>query len=363
MRKSEIMRACLLVSLGLFVAAFTASNAFADSFDSGGDRLAALQNDDGGWDWDPADDGNPASPSPLNTVGPIGMGLAQAYLNTGEHLSSLTSAGALLLSKTNNFSPSDGYLAATLDEIFSVTTYTDHVTANFYDPLAAGTYDRNGVDTNYDTAGYVASILASRTSQGIGNLGAWDVGMGLYAAAMAGADTTEWILGTQTAVNNLDGNGYYDVIGLAGALLGLSSVGADFDPTAGEHATASNLGDLANVLASYQLSTGGFAWNSNYVIEGDNNETVQETAYAILALSQYDAAGYSNEILAAQAYLISIQLPTGGWENYLGSGENNEITGEALWALNAPVPEPATMTLLGIGLAGMAATQWRRRVS
>lgn len=28
-----------------------------------------------------------------------------------------------------------------------------------------------------------------------------------------------------------------------------------------------------------------------------------------------------------------------------------------------PVPEPATMTLLGIGLAGMAATQWRRRMS
>lgn len=31
--------------------------------------------------------------------------------------------------------------------------------------------------------------------------------------------------------------------------------------------------------------------------------------------------------------------------------------------LMKPVPEPATMTLLGIGLAGMAATQWRRRVS
>ena len=52
-------------------------------FNAGGDRLGSLQNNDGGWDW-PLDDGNPNNASPLNTIGPIAMGLAKAYLYT-EH--------------------------------------------------------------------------------------------------------------------------------------------------------------------------------------------------------------------------------------------------------------------------------------
>ncbi|MDX1418306.1 MAG: hypothetical protein R3293_29165, partial [Candidatus Promineifilaceae bacterium] len=132
-------------------------------FQNGGDRLADLQNDDGGWDW-PLDDGNPASPSPLNTVGPIGRGLAEAYIFTSDidHLAALQDAGTLLLAKTNNFSPSDGYLAATLDAVFGGTTYVDHVTTYFYDPLANGTYDRNGAGTMYNTAGYVSLIRNAR---------------------------------------------------------------------------------------------------------------------------------------------------------------------------------------------------------
>ncbi len=93
---------------------------FASSLQAGGDRLAALQNNDGGWDW-PLDDGNPANASPLNTVGPIAMGLAEAYTFTGDpdHLDTLEDAGDLLLTKINNFSPSDGYLA-------------DHAGCNFW---------------------------------------------------------------------------------------------------------------------------------------------------------------------------------------------------------------------------------------
>ena len=90
-------------------AAIDASVAIDTSMQSGGDRLAALQNNDGGWDW-PLDDGNPASPSPTNTVGPIGMGLAQAYSHTADpdHLAALQDAGSFLLTKVYNFSPSDG---------------------------------------------------------------------------------------------------------------------------------------------------------------------------------------------------------------------------------------------------------------
>lgn len=324
------------------------------NFAAGGDRLVDLQNDDGGWDW-PLDDGDPTTVSPLNTIGPIGMGLAQAYLQTGDpdYLPALQEVANLLQSKTNNFSPSDGYLAAILDEILGGTSNVDHVKTYFYDPLAGGTYDRNGAGTLYTTEDYVNLIRTVRANQGIANLAAWDIGMGLVGAASVGADTAAWIDGTKAEIDELNGNAYYDVIGLAGGIYGLSYVCEDFDPTAGEHAGASSLLDLADTLASYQIDEGGFTWNSNYVTSG--NETVQETSYAILALIEVDGARYFDQILGAADYLSRVQLSTGGWENDAGSGENNEVTGEALWAASATsaIPEPGTMLLMGAGLIGL----------
>ncbi|MEE4195828.1 MAG: hypothetical protein V2J07_11570, partial [Anaerolineae bacterium] len=281
-------------------------------------------------------DGDPADASPVNTLGPIAMGLAMAYDQTADadHLAALTNAGALLLTKTNNFSPSDGYLAAKLDEVFGGTTYVDHVITYFYGPLAAGTYDRNGAGTLYDTEAYVNSIRSSRESSGIANLAAWDVGMGLVGAASAGADTLYWNIGVKSEIDELNSDEYYDVIGLAGAVFGLAFIDEDYDPVAGAHEAASTLAELAEILASYQITSGGFSWNANYVIPDDDNEAIQETAYAVLALNEVNHILYSEELRMAGDYILSVQLGTGGWENYPTGGENNEITGEALWALS-----------------------------
>ncbi|MDZ7330960.1 MAG: T9SS type A sorting domain-containing protein [candidate division KSB1 bacterium] len=303
----------------------------SEALQKGADRLAETQNTDGGWGWPLTGSSAP------NIVGPTAMGLAQAYFNTHDpdHRDALEDAGAFLLTKTNNFSPCDGYLAKALDDIFGGTTYTNHLMTYFYGPLADSTYDKNGAGTLYNTASYVQLIRDSRASQGIANLAAWDIGMGLVAAASVGASTSEWIAGTKAEINELDGDQYYDVIGLAGAVYGLAFVNEDFDPTSGEHAAASSLADLAAILASYQISGGGFTWNSNYVSSG--NETIQETAYAILALNEFNRSTYLTNIQGATNYLISVQLSTGGWENYVGDpdGENNEVTGEALWAICA----------------------------
>ncbi|MBA4313380.1 MAG: hypothetical protein C0417_12220 [Chlorobiaceae bacterium] len=304
---------------------------------AGGDRLVATQYTDGSWGWPLT-----APPTYPNIIGPIAMGLAQAYQQTGlsNHRTGLANAGTYLLSKTNNFSPSDGYLAAQLDKIFGVTTYISHVKTNFYDKLATGTYDRLGLGTLYTTASYVSKIRTDRANQGIPNMAAWDIGMGLVGAAMCNVGTSEWIAGVKAEIDELNGAAWYDVIGLAGAVYGLAYVNEDFDPTAGEHAAASNINDLAAILAGYQIEGGGFTWNSNYVIPNDGNETIQETGYSILALNEVNRATYLTNIAGAADYMMGVQLGTGGWENYTGSGENNEVTAEALWGISAAYPAP-----------------------
>ncbi|MBU1050475.1 right-handed parallel beta-helix repeat-containing protein, partial [Candidatus Bipolaricaulota bacterium] len=342
------MRKVLLITLTLVLAVGFAAfcDADDDALGDGGLRLEQLQNNDGGWDW-PLDDGNPSNTSPVNTIGPIAMGLSREYWNNGgvSFQGALADTGALLLTKLNNFSPSDGYLATMLDSIFGGSTYRDHVQANFYGPLAAGTYNKSGSGTLYSTASYVQLIRNARA--GLGNLGEWDLGMGLVGAAACGAATADWVDGVKAELNEHNSNGWYDVIGLAGALYGLALVEEEFDPTSGDLASASSLADLGGILAGYQIGQGGFAWNSNYVIPNDGNETVQETAYAILALNQLGRIEYLDMIQGAADWLVSFQLGTGGWENYSGSGENNEITGEALWGIHAVYVEDLYVASLG----------------
>jgi hypothetical protein len=310
----------------------------------GGDRLVSTQCSDGGWSWDL----NVTCPGTtvVNTIGPIGMGLAQAYKFSGDPtmLTALTNLGPKLLAKTNNFSPSDGYLAVQLDRIFGGTIYRDHVWNNFYAPLALGTYNRNGAGTLYSTASYVALIIANRGASQK-NLATWDIGMGLVAAASMGASTAEWINGLHTTINTLsysNTDSYWEPIGLAGAVYGLAFVGADYTATAGDY-TGQNLAAMAASLASYQMSTGGFSWDAHDITTADNEDT-QLTSYAILALNEVSRAAHSHAIAAAATWLVSAQLVTGGWDKW---EENSEVTGEAMWAMSV-----AASSLMGdrIGL-------------
>lgn len=181
MKPSMITVASLVVIM--LASGIAAASDYATAMQAGGDRLVEMQYTDGSWGW-PLN----APPTYGNILGPISMGLAQAYHATADadHLTGLGAAGSYLLTKTNNFSPSDGYLAAELDSIIGGTTYTTHVMTNFYNPLAAGTYDRLGLGILYDTAGYVNKIRTDRANGGIGNLAAWDVGMGLVVQPRSG---------------------------------------------------------------------------------------------------------------------------------------------------------------------------------
>jgi hypothetical protein len=327
--------------------------ASAEVYKAGGERLIATQNGDGGWDW-PLRDLNPKVSNAPGILAPTAMGLVQTYRVTGDPncLEALKKVAAYLLKKSPlAITPEDGYLAAALDEVLAVTTYTEFVKKNFFNPLASGTYDYLGTGAlKINTERYIEILRQQRASDGVANLAAFDCGMGLYAAHLVGADTKPWIAATKAEINELSPAGVYDVLGLAGAVLGLASVGETVDPTAGTHAAAGSLADLAGVLAGYQLATGGFTWNALSMKEGANNETRQETAFALLTLKEVNSSLYLDQITSAAAYLKTSQLPTGGWEDYFGQGEYNEVTGEALWAVGAadliPASQPEDTTVV-----------------
>jgi hypothetical protein len=325
-----------------------------DIFKNGGDRLVTTQYADGKWGWPLT-----APPTYGNTLGPIAKGLIQSYKRSlsVSQLTAINKAKIALLSKTNNFSPSDGYLAKAIDDAIGGTTCVTYLNTYFYGPLAAGTYNRNGAGTLYNTASYISMIRTNRSGSQA-NMAAWDLGLGLVGAANCGVTSSEldlWIQGTKDEINEINSADYYDVIGLAGGIYGLAFVHESFDPSSGSFgALASNIQDLSGILASYQINNGGFAWNSGYVIPNDGNESIQETSYAILALNEVDRTVFYTNITGAADYLANVQLPSGGWENYAGSGENNEITGEALWAYSVAYPPntPINTTSLAHDVSG-----------
>ena len=335
-----------VVLCSLAVALCMRGLASAEVYKAGGERLIATQNGDGGWDW-PIRDLNPKVSNAPNILAPTAMGLVQTYRVTGDPncLEALKKAAGYLLKKAPlEISIEDGYLAPALDAVLGGVTYTRFVKENLFDRLANGMYGRfyGSGDLKVDTDAYIQMIRQQRKSDGVANLAAFDCGIGLYAAHLVGADTRPWIAATKAEINELSPEGVYDVLGLAGAVLGLASVGETVDPTAGAHEAAGSLADLAGILAGYQLATGGFTWNALSMEESVGNETGQETAFALLALKEVDSSLYLNAITRAAAYLKASQLPTGGWEDYAGQGEYNSLTGEALWAVGAADQIPAS---------------------
>ena len=298
-----------------------------------------------------------------NTLAPTAIGLAKAYLNTSDvdHLTALQKAGNFLLGKstTRTYAPVDGILAAQLDQIFGGTTYRTSVKTGFYDQLALGLYKPAGDLNMYSTGQYVDLVRASRTGANA-NLAAWDLGLGILGAAAVGATMTEWINGTKAEVNELSSGQFFDTLGLAGALYGLAAVHENFDPTTGSFAAAGSLADLASILVGTQVpGTGGFSFTTS-AAPAAGDETTQETAYALLALSTLNPIAYATQIDSGANFLMNTQLATGGWENFTGDGENNEITGEALLAASGVVPEPSALVLTSIALVTIATTLRRR---
>ena len=362
----KVVTCAALSAIALLAIVLSASPSQASVLGDGGDRLIMTQNDAGGWDWK-LDDGDPTSGSATNTAGPIGMGLLAAYAHTGDvkYLDAAVDAGDFIVDNSPPHSTGNGLFMAALSDVTGNPGYASDVKGEYYDALVAGTYEKNGV--LYTTAGFTQYIYDLRNSQGYGNMGIWDVGVAAAGAGRLGAAQSQLdIFGDQleAGLNAWEGvyatgNSSYSVLGLAGGILGLAAMGQDSldaQINGGSHLDGlQTIGELADALTGYQAPGGGFGKYADYPL--DPYTGVQATAYAILALNEVDPVLYADNISRGANWLADVQMATGGWGGTFAgaSDENNEVTGEAMWAVGASIPEPASFLIwacLGLIVSG-----------
>ncbi len=317
---------------------------------AGADQIVDQQCPDGGWGW-PHDT---CTTTYHNITGPIALGLLDAYPLTGDaaHLASAVAGGDFdLLSEYPTGNPRFGsftaYFMWRLSEASGDSTYSDFAATEFFDALDAGTY---GPDGDWTTADFVTAVQAARAGAWI-NLLPWEFSTLTFTATQignAGQDAVfqDAILDGLDTLDSTDpGSVYADLLGLAGGIRGLALIGVTtFDPINAPNCAAidgiDNLGDLADVLVSFQNVDGSWNWHSAVPAPTEGDKDTQNSAYAVMALAAADpllAADYSAAIVNGRTWLWSMQLPSGGFLSYPGGDENTEVEGEALSALAAPM--------------------------
>lgn len=318
-----------------------------DQLAAGADHILDQQCADGGFGW-PHDD---CSLTYHSLSSSIGFGLWAAYTLTADpwHLIGASNAGVFELSaeydngeaRLGSVTP---FFLLRLARATDNTTFSDFATDGLFDPLAAGTY---GTD-DLDTAGWIASIETIRSGMWV-NLRAWDFHTLIPAAAALGQpgqdDLFEQaVLDGLATLDDTDANAVRnDLIGLAGAIRGLVFANRLTFPAiaAPDHSGIngfSTVAELVAFLAAHQNLDGSWYWHSNTVSPTTVDDDLQTTAYAVLALLEADnrvPQRYWDAIQLARNWLISMQLPNGGFPVRPGGSENTEVEAEVLTAVAA----------------------------
>jgi hypothetical protein len=271
------------------------------------------------------------------------------------------------------------------------TTYNSFVQTNLWDKLNAGTYGNDPLGTNpnrfSDTGGVNASGWVAVSQSKCADFSPWCLAKPAVAASLAG----------QTAITNTFMNGIklgleavtdsetttfgLEVLGLAAAIWASEITGIDIDPTSGIWASADSTSDLATMLLALQDASGAFPAG---LYTGAPATDVEATGVAILALALSGAD--PTKIQLALEFLQDAQAGNGCVEMSPGICDDG-LHAEVLQyysevAVNDPpegtpgvqtpgaivgnfysAPEPLTVALFGVGLAGLAVTQRRRRAA
>jgi parallel beta-helix repeat protein len=339
-----------------------------------GDRLVDLQNDDGGFPWDAPGDGT----SYTNIQGISAMGILKAWELDAktEYETALAKAYDYCVDMPPTYTEVSGKWKETT---LGVDSFPDITFLVWLSQAAAGDAgllaEINTLQDPDITADDIASLAKERWDDRVNHLGATPPSEEGTATALAeyirdarhsqGWDTLiPWDLETGVkAALVLDsyypGQGYdqqaidiaeviYDSIDDAGNVYFNSTDTSQEDYVAGltggieAFREASLHSDKAAELVTLLLAeqqSGGY-WNYYGAVPA--TMSVQSTAYAIMALQDYDTESVTATWKAA-AWLSANQKGDGGWYAEGGAGdEYAEIDSETGWAL-ARLPAPVTL--------------------
>ena len=318
-----------------------------DHLVAGAEHILDQQCHNGGFGW-PHDD---CSATFHNITGPILLGALGTYSFTRDAGQLLGAVNGGVFDLSSTFANGEARFATFTPAFLMAvaraadnTTFSAFVADGLFDELAAGTYSPD----DFDTAGWIDHVEAGRSGAWV-NLRPWEFHTLIPAAralGQAGQDALfeQAVLdGLATLDNGDPATVYSDVVGIAGAVRGLAAARRLAFPAVAAplHSGVNGLDSLeglAAYLASLQNPDGSWDWHSNLAAPVLEDEDVQTTAYALLALLEADvltAASYQAVSASARDWLVSMQLANGGFPEWPGGDENTEVEGEALTAIAA----------------------------
>nr|HPQ40774.1 hypothetical protein [bacterium] len=210
--------------------------------------------------------------------------------------------------------------------------YANHAETEFFVALQNGMYGPPG----YTTDTFLQYVATGRSGAYI-NLRPYEMTDLLKASYLMGNQEQFeqfacWTM--QQGIDMLDANEWWDISGAASGVFSLTYAGLDYDPQGGPWAPQSSMWEVMEDLLQYQHPNGGFVWSSLLVPPfAENDQSMQETVYATMAMKALDPWYFADEIAAAENWIWSMQLANGGFMTYPGGDENIQVNGEALWGL------------------------------
>ncbi|MBN1296371.1 terpene cyclase/mutase family protein [bacterium] len=281
-----------------------------------------------------------------STFGPCGMGLLYGYTSTGDpdHIMGVLEFGDFGLcysyptGEPRLATGTPFFMGFISDVMPMATQYRTHVETAFFQALDMGTYS----PSLYTTTEYLTYIENGRSGNYI-NLRSYELVDLLKASYQMGTpaqfdEMACWMM--QTAIDMLDDSASVnlystDIHGAACGVFSLSFANLDYDPQGGPWASQTSMWGVMEDLLQYQHPNGGFVWWTGLTPPfQEDDQSLQTTCYALMAMKALDPWYFSSQIAAAEAWIWSMQLQNGGFATYPGGTyENIQVDGEALWAL------------------------------
>ncbi len=289
------------------------------------DRLVAVQNTDGGWDWGPPNE-NPNDVSPYNTIGVTAQGILDAYRleSKPSYLAACTNAYTLILAFSTDVDPIKHRIRG--PDISFLVELSEVTLDSTYAVFAKGRYDSALVEYGGVTAtGLAEFVRDGRIGQGLPGLISWDINFYVQGAlALERYYPGEGYLEDAVAMTNV----IYDALYVSTVL---------YDPTVGaqEDYGLALSGALEAFVTTETHETEASALEASLLLIQDVGgrfrtwvyiNDVQTTAYAVMALLKTDNLVAS---IAAGNYFVGQQELSGAFE----TDENSEANSEVVQAL------------------------------